>query len=75
MAFEEEISQRKSEGASDFSQLNSSVLDQSHVQDMKKREGKLQKVLESYETTFHQQAEDLENYKAKIKILEEKAMY
>ena len=42
---------------------------------MKKREVKLQKVLESYETTFQQQAQELETYKTKIKALEEKEAF
>jgi hypothetical protein len=42
---------------------------------MKKREVKVQKVLESYETTFQEQAQDLESYKTKIKLLEEKTCF
>ena len=53
------------------------MLDQSYTQvhDMKKREAKLQKVLDSYETTFRQQAQDLEGYKARIRILAEKSHF
>lgn len=76
-ALEEEINQKKSETCSEPSLLNMSMLDQSYTQvnDMKKREVKLQKVLESYETTFRQQAQDLESYKTKIKLLEEKTHF
>ena len=55
--------------------VNSSLLDQSQLQEMKKREVKVQKVLESYETTFREQAQDIENYKTKMKLLEEKSCF
>ena len=55
--------------------VNTSLLDQSQFQEMKKREAKVQKVLESYEMTFRNQAEDLESYKTKIKSLEEKTHF
>ena len=77
MSLEEEIRQRKSETFNEPSVLSNSVLDQSYTQvhDMKKREVKLQKVLESYEATFQQQAQELETYKTKIKALEEKEAF
>lgn len=77
VSLEEEIRQRKSETFNEPSVLSNSVLDQSYTQvhDMKKREVKLQKVLESYEATFQQQAQELETYKTKIKALEEKEAF
>ena len=70
---EPDMAQRPSDqGGLETSIVNTSLLDQSQLQEMKKREVKVQKVLESYETTFREQAQDLENYKTKIKLLEEK---
>ena len=55
--------------------VNSSLLDQSQVQEMKKREVKLQKVLESYEATFREQAQEIQGYRTKTKLLEEKSCF
>ena len=71
-----DIPQRPSDaGGLETSIVNTSLLDQSQLQEMKKREVKVQKVLESYETTFREQAQELQNYKTKIKLLEEKTCF
>lgn len=73
---EPDIAQRPSDpGGLETSIVSCSLLDQSQLQEMKKREAKVQKVLESYESTFREQAQDIENFKTKMKLLEEKSRY
>lgn len=72
-AMEPDVIQRPSDaGGLETSVVSTSFLDQSQLQEIKKRELKVQKVLESYETTFREQVQQLEGYKMKVKVLEEK---